>query len=1011
MALAFRAASTAASGAAVSSLLVTKPTGVVNDDVMVAFVTIGADQTVTSAPAGWTLLGSNNTGGSTGDCRHYVYWKKAASEGANYTWGFSAGVDCAIAIVAYTGADLTTPIDVSASSLNSASTLTLTAPGITPTVTNTVVLYAFGCNSGVTGNLTFTPQASLTPRAEADPAGSTTNRAAVAVFSEGKSTTNAEGTKTCTIDDTAKGVAWSVVLAPATVGGGGAPPTTITIETTTATSSTGGCMLGWYDDSNDVDAAIQRAVDLGVSGWGVIRLYHDPNEFPNIKENATEDIIAANSIPMVSHKPPKRGGSWIEIWRGDHSASIDAWVAYYKSLAPAKIIFIFHHEPHDNCTDLKPEKGLEGEASDFVKAYRYIGNKFRAANADNVLLGYCAVLNTWANKKATGSTVLGSGDKCWPGDDLVDVLCHDEYNTAGEDHAPNPSTGVVTYVSGQVKASAKGETSITFSLSNVQAGDLLLANLQCGYINLNHSQSNGWTLKEWREEDYGSNPDSNNPRLTGGKDLCGYVFYKIAAGNETSVTFTSNNTADNADIGGGVTVWRGVDTANPFEAVVVDGQTAGDTVECPSVSGLNGGALICHFIKDDPEVMNDVSGMTTIGKGFVPNNSTHEDYTLLAYKFLTVTGATGVKSSSYIDQGDGAANDMGWSVSLKPSGTGAVYSYGGTSWHSFEEEYTDGVVLAKRWNKPLVCGEIGSNHSKPQGTRDEWFRDGAAWIKNSQDAQDYLRGFCYYHVDNHDDSGHWWRFVNDADTMFKGDGQIGFIQGFLQDAYFKTEPIDIFSDNVETSEMQGGIPPAVAFGFAGLEFVTVGITTITQAGGVASPSTYDPVDQVAGLDFGVPTLIMPSVILPAGMDSLLAFGTATLSRHAAYGYYFEPPVRYYTGGVLPRTSGPQRRLFSHYRGAPVGQNVYVTNGGVVTESPPNINDIAAVYHGGHKIPITDEEYEVLAAAGYDPFITAIVRPTETLAWWSGLADNTWGEVSGYTWGDLARSPLPLFEET
>src|SRR5690349_15475831 len=101
MALAFRSKSTAANGAAPTSLNVTKPSGVVDGDLLIAFVTIAGDQTISSVPSGWTTVGSTTTGTATGDCTQAVYAKIAASEGSSYTWSFSAGVDAAIAMVAY----------------------------------------------------------------------------------------------------------------------------------------------------------------------------------------------------------------------------------------------------------------------------------------------------------------------------------------------------------------------------------------------------------------------------------------------------------------------------------------------------------------------------------------------------------------------------------------------------------------------------------------------------------------------------------------------------------------------------------------------------------------------------------------------------------------------------------------------------------------------------------------------------------------------------------------------
>ena len=107
MAPTFRSAATAANGAAPVSLTVAKPAGTTDGDVLVAFVTIAGDKAIAAAPSGWTLLDERSTGTATGDCLTVVYTKVAASEGANYVWDFTAGVDAAAVILAYSGVSTT----------------------------------------------------------------------------------------------------------------------------------------------------------------------------------------------------------------------------------------------------------------------------------------------------------------------------------------------------------------------------------------------------------------------------------------------------------------------------------------------------------------------------------------------------------------------------------------------------------------------------------------------------------------------------------------------------------------------------------------------------------------------------------------------------------------------------------------------------------------------------------------------------------------------------------------
>jgi hypothetical protein len=262
-------------------------------------------------------------------------------------------------------------------------------------------------------------------------------------------------------------------------------------------------------------------------------------------------------------------------------------------------------------------------------------------------------------------------------------------------------------------------------------------------------------------------------------------------------------------------------------------------------------------------------------------------------------------------------------------------------------------------------GETGSQHSTPLGDRGDWFRDGAAWIESNQDARDYFKGFCYYHVDNHDSSGHWWRFVG-PNTEFVNDGKQGYIDGFVSNPYFKTVPIDVITENEATSSIQ---VVGITTGFKpGNPIVTMtgGAQIIRNVGGVASPTDYDQVEEEAGAGFGTPTVTMgdpPNLISPTGIASEEAFGAPVISKHTGQGWIFIPPIRYNNPSTLPTTSQYKRALFKFFRGPPVGHNVYVLHDGTVTESA-NTLDIAKTYLGGHTHVVTDEEADVLWDAGY-----------------------------------------------
>jgi hypothetical protein len=212
VAISFRSAAVASNGAAPVLITVSKPAGVVDGDVLVASVVISGDKTIVAGPSGWSLLDSQVTGSATGDCRHAVYYRVASSEGSSYVWDFSGGADCAAAILAYIGAS-SSPVDVSASRLMTGSTTDHTAPSVT-TSSDTVAVVAYGTNPFFNGDTTFTTPSGLTIRAEADPGAGTTNRAVLKMFDLVATGASPTGTKVTTLNNSAKGVAFTVGLKP-----------------------------------------------------------------------------------------------------------------------------------------------------------------------------------------------------------------------------------------------------------------------------------------------------------------------------------------------------------------------------------------------------------------------------------------------------------------------------------------------------------------------------------------------------------------------------------------------------------------------------------------------------------------------------------------------------------------------------------------------------------------------------------------------------------------------------
>lgn len=126
-----RAISSVATGT--TSLTITKPTGTVDDDIMVMFLSHKGAGFAT-VPAGWTLIEQDVSGTIRGE----MYWKRAATEGANYS--VTGLADVAIGgIISYVGGLLSgNVVHLSAKRVNA-----IGADGVgaaTPTEDNTLWL-------------------------------------------------------------------------------------------------------------------------------------------------------------------------------------------------------------------------------------------------------------------------------------------------------------------------------------------------------------------------------------------------------------------------------------------------------------------------------------------------------------------------------------------------------------------------------------------------------------------------------------------------------------------------------------------------------------------------------------------------------------------------------------------------------------------------------------------------------------------------------------------------------
>lgn len=229
MAIGFRAAAGNAVNTETSAphdIVISKPTGVSADDLMLAFIQIQANIAgIDAVPSGWTALTS--TGGvttpttSNAGCQMHVYHKKAGvSESTSYTFSMTGSGVFAAAIVAYTGVSTSTGVIASASTTSDTTTdTTVNCPALNNPTTSTgvAIVRAAGCNSSCTAcTVSFSTVANHIERYDSALSDDgTTLRAGLAVLDRlsGLSTGD-EAAIDVTVSDSGRNVGFSVMLMP-----------------------------------------------------------------------------------------------------------------------------------------------------------------------------------------------------------------------------------------------------------------------------------------------------------------------------------------------------------------------------------------------------------------------------------------------------------------------------------------------------------------------------------------------------------------------------------------------------------------------------------------------------------------------------------------------------------------------------------------------------------------------------------------------------------------------------
>lgn len=156
--------SAASAAASTGNVVVTKPSGTADGDLLVAIA--WADDTLTNptAPAGWTQQGTTQS--LTGVGVGKVYRKTASSEGSSYTWT-GGGYTSVVIMFAITGHDTTTPFDIDPSWAGSATTsATHTANAVSPAGSDSLLICSFALRNNNNGTNAFSTPTGMTEYAD-----------------------------------------------------------------------------------------------------------------------------------------------------------------------------------------------------------------------------------------------------------------------------------------------------------------------------------------------------------------------------------------------------------------------------------------------------------------------------------------------------------------------------------------------------------------------------------------------------------------------------------------------------------------------------------------------------------------------------------------------------------------------------------------------------------------------------------------------------------------------------
>ena len=144
------------------NLTINKPTGTVQNNVMIAAIAVRPDTATITAPSGWTLVRKDTNASALPDQLNTYSKAAGASEPASYSWTISANSGAAGGILSFSGVNTASPIDVSGGQQVTGTTTSMAAPSVNTTEVNTMLVTSYCVTSSGTAGSAWTPPTGTT---------------------------------------------------------------------------------------------------------------------------------------------------------------------------------------------------------------------------------------------------------------------------------------------------------------------------------------------------------------------------------------------------------------------------------------------------------------------------------------------------------------------------------------------------------------------------------------------------------------------------------------------------------------------------------------------------------------------------------------------------------------------------------------------------------------------------------------------------------------------------------